>query len=407
MNRPRLIVLILVLGTLVSPGALTAQTIRIFQFSPEFTDQMNAMAGVYAKTFPGKRLALEIVQSQYPGLLKFKARSGNLPDVFMINSRSDLETYRTWLADLSREPWVPKMLPSTLEHWTLDGKLYGYPLWIQSFGLIYNKALFAQAGITVLPQTMRDLVAVVRRLKAQGITPFASAYKEWWVFKHILERFMAAEGAYTTVAADLTSGKRTFSDLAHIQDFFDFIDLTAAESQPNALATTFGQQVELFAQGKAALIHQGDWAEGPILQANPRAQFGFFALPVGADRSLMVDASVIWVVNKDSPVLSQIKDWLDWLSTSDYGRNFVPGVLKVQGALAGAGQPRGQLVADVAPYLKSGAVRPWVETYWPAGFDEGFGHLMQEYLVGMHDRKGVMDAATKLWRDRAAAPPTP
>jgi raffinose/stachyose/melibiose transport system substrate-binding protein len=406
MNRPRLIALFLVIGWLAT-GSLPAQTIRIFQFSPEFTDQMRAMAGVYAKAFPGKQLALEIVQSQYPDLLKFKAKSGNLPDVFMINSRADLETYRASLADLSREAWVSKMLPSALDHWTLDGKLYGYPLWIQSFGIIYNKALFAQAGTLTLPQTMKELVAVVRKLKAQGITPFASAYKEWWVFKHILERFMAAEGNYTGLAADLTGGKRTFADLAFIQDYFDFIDLTAAESQPNALATTFGQQVELFAQGKAALIHQGDWAEGPILQVNPKAKFGFFALPVKGDKSLMVDSSVIWVVNKDSPVLGQVKDWLNWLSTSDYGRNFVPGILKVQGALAGAAQPQGQLVADTLPYLRSGSVRPWVETFWPAGFDEGFGHLMQEYLVGMHDRKEVMDAATKLWRDRASAPPTP
>ncbi|WP_257610710.1 extracellular solute-binding protein, partial [Oenococcus oeni] len=47
-------------------------------------------------------------------------------------------------------------------------------------GVIYNKALFKKAGIKTVPTTWNELIADAKILKAKGITPFESAYKDTW-----------------------------------------------------------------------------------------------------------------------------------------------------------------------------------------------------------------------------------
>ena len=64
----------------------------------------------------------------------------------------------------------------------MDGRVTGYPFLVQSFSFIYNKKVFADAGIKTLPRTMKEYEAACQKLVANGIQPFATGFKEWWVF---------------------------------------------------------------------------------------------------------------------------------------------------------------------------------------------------------------------------------
>ena len=85
------------------------------------------------------------------------------------------------LEDLSDQPWVKDLVKGTDEPMTKDGKLYGMPIGVEGYGYIYNKDLFAKAGITELPKTLSQLEAAAQKLQAAGITPFENGYGEWWV----------------------------------------------------------------------------------------------------------------------------------------------------------------------------------------------------------------------------------
>ncbi len=67
---------------------------------------------------------------------------------------------------------------------TVDGKVYGMPMNIEGFGVIYNKALFQKAGINELPDTYTELVEAASQLKKVGVTPFANGYYEEWKLGH-------------------------------------------------------------------------------------------------------------------------------------------------------------------------------------------------------------------------------
>jgi len=64
---------------------------------------------------------------------------------------------------------VDAFLPNAVEALTVDGELYGAPIYHTVVTPMYNKALFAQAGITEAPTTWDDLVDAAGPLAAKGI----------------------------------------------------------------------------------------------------------------------------------------------------------------------------------------------------------------------------------------------
>ncbi|MDR6873051.1 raffinose/stachyose/melibiose transport system substrate-binding protein [Bosea sp. BE125] len=63
----------------------------------------------------------------------------------------------------------------------IDGKLYGLPYTVSQVGFMYNKDLFAKAGVDGgAIKTWDDLLAAVKTLKAAGVTPIAVGGQDKW-----------------------------------------------------------------------------------------------------------------------------------------------------------------------------------------------------------------------------------
>jgi len=59
--------------------------------------------------------------------------------------------------------------PTALTGVTVNGRITGYPFLVQSHSFIYNKKVFADAGITTLPRTLKEYEDVAQKLQAKGI----------------------------------------------------------------------------------------------------------------------------------------------------------------------------------------------------------------------------------------------
>lgn len=151
-------------------------TVSILQCQPEYSDAYNAYVAEYKKVAPNVTIDLQVLQADYPTVLKSKIAANTIPDIFMTAAGGELKAYAEYSADLSNEPLASAMLDGVKKDMTYDGKLLGVPLVMDTFPLIYNKKLFADAGITELPKTLTELEAVCQKLQAKGITPFANAY---------------------------------------------------------------------------------------------------------------------------------------------------------------------------------------------------------------------------------------
>ena len=362
MKKTALMIAFLVVCAALLMGQGKPVTLKLLFYSPELTDQYNDMAKEYqAET--GNTLDITVLQSDYPTVLRAKLNSGDIPDVFMSSAYADNTTYKDYVYDLTGEDFMKMLEPTALTGVTVNGRVTGYPFLVQSHSFIYNKKIFADAGITTLPRTIREYTAVAQKLQAKGIQPFATGYKEWWVLPQTAWQVLAPikdsfGGDYARFVDKLNSGALKFKDIKEMSNVFDVLDLIKKYGGPKPMESDFNDQCSALATGKVAMIHQGNWAEDSIRKTTPDVDIGFLLGPVGNSpqkAGIMFDSNQTIRIAKDGQNLKAAVAWLRWLTTSDYGKKWIPDKIKQLSPIIGAKASTAELAqATVALLGKEG-----------------------------------------------------
>ena len=113
-------------------------TLRWLQNQVEYTDQVKNMAKAYEEEHPNVSIEVEVIGDDYYDILKTKASSGDMPDVFMTAGYNEIETYKEYIADLSDQPFVDNIVDAAKECASLDGKIVGLPVQMSANGIVYN-----------------------------------------------------------------------------------------------------------------------------------------------------------------------------------------------------------------------------------------------------------------------------
>ena len=53
--------------------------------------------------------------------------------------------------------------------------------------------------------------------------------------------------------------------------------------------------------------------------------------------------------------------------------------------------------------MKNGVTYPWVKGYWPDGYEQKAGEILQKYVGGAATRDQVKDELDKMWAKLAKA----
>ncbi|WP_372638264.1 ABC transporter substrate-binding protein [Cohnella sp.] len=399
-----------------SPGATTPAgespkknvTIKMFQFKVEIAEQLQNLVNEYEKE-TGVKVQIETVGggADYGAALKAKFNSGDKPDIFNNGGFSDLDLWLENLEDLSDQPWVKDLVKGTDEPMTHDGKLYGMPIGVEGYGFIYNKDLFAKAGITELPKTLSQLEDAAKKLQDNGITPFINGYGEWWVLgNHFVNLPFAYQADPNAFIAGLNDGSQKIPGNEVFENWTKLFDLTVKYGGKNPLQTDYNTQVTEFATGKAAMTQQGNWTQVQISKTNPDVNIGFLPMPISEDAAandkLFVGVPNNWVVNKNSAVKEEAKAFLNWMVTSDTGKRFITQEFKFIPALttiSATEEDLGALASDIMKYNQEGKVLSWNWFKFPQGeaSSKKFGDSMQGYVGGQLTKEKMLEAFQSTW----------
>jgi raffinose/stachyose/melibiose transport system substrate-binding protein len=221
---------------------------------------------------------------QYETVLKARLAGGDAPDIFGVYPGAKFYPYAKakYIADLSDEPWVSRLLAGTKRVISYtDGKIYALPMDANAIGVIYNKEIFQQHGLSV-PTNWTEFLAVCEKLKSAGVTPLALGIKDQWV-DQLIPYTMAPSAIYRENGdfdKQLVTGTSSFSHSAWTQMMKDYLDLNArGYFNKGALGTTYDQTTQMIAAGKAAMVVNGNWILAPIRRLNPGLQLGMFPMP--------------------------------------------------------------------------------------------------------------------------------
>ncbi|KAJ57057.1 hypothetical protein ACMU_00770 [Actibacterium mucosum KCTC 23349] len=145
--------------------------------------------------------------------------------------------------------------------YSVDGKLYGLPMYASNVALWYNKRLAAEAGINPEEiKTWDDFLGQVETAKASGIPPVIIGAKDKWpvMFYHAMlaDRIMGPDGYAKAVAGEdggfaSEAWVETARQLKRLGDLEPF--------QPGYLDTTYDKTQTLFGDQKGIFMLMGEW----------------------------------------------------------------------------------------------------------------------------------------------------
>lgn len=384
--------------------------IYMFISSPEYADAINELIDAYKEVAPDVTINYETTQNDYPTLLKAKLNSGEVPDIFSSTSGKEIDVYREWSYDLADQPLAETMLPSVasaMQSTEEGGGIYGLAIKGNYFGIVYNKAILEECGITEFPQTIDEMTAACEKISEAGYKPFTTGFSEWWVFKHIWQHYLAAaaENAGTTVAelvAAFEKGEAKVADYPELYDnFFNFIDLAVQYGDDKPLETALENELAAYGSGEAAMVlGQGAWIEADSLAIDPELQVGFNGYPVTNDAAqcqIISGSDQALHVYNESEALQATLDFVNWWYTSDYGIDWFTNVAGVVPPVATTEESTFEVIKQGSALEAEKGAAPLGICYSTDSWHQVFGELMQSYIAGTADKDATCAAIEEQW----------
>ena len=154
------------------------------------------------------------------------------------------------------------------------------PIYSLAYALYYNKAMFAQAGITAPPATWEEFVADGKKLTGDGHWGVAIEAGNPTENAHHAFTFAAQEGG------DLfdSAGKATFASPGVVAGIKRYIDFMATDkiANPSDAESTGNQSITNFAQGKAAMLLWQAAGSGIKTHGMSTSEYGVAPVPMPA-----------------------------------------------------------------------------------------------------------------------------
>lgn len=386
--------------------------VDIYQFKVEFKEQFEELVAKYQEENPDVNITVQTVGggNDYAASLKSQMSSGNEPTIFNVGGPTEVEEYRDYLTDLSDTEAASLALEGTLNGVTEGEEILGLPYSQEGYGLIYNKEVFEEAGINAEELTTFDaLEEAVAELDSKkdelGLDAvFALPAKELWVMgNHLANVYVAPE-----FDSDVSAAYEADTvELLYNDQMKRMLDLQAEYSVQPILSLDYSQQVEQnFSLGKVAIIQQGNWIYPTVEQMDAEfaeSNIGMIPMPFdGMDDHLPVGVPQYWVVNNNSSdeEVQAAKDFLDWMYTSDEGKEMVLNDFKFIPAYDGydTEQIADPLSKIVYEYASEGKTIGWTFMGTPVGWNEDILAVnFQKYLNGDIDWDEVVEASIEGW----------
>ncbi|HHW47601.1 MAG TPA: extracellular solute-binding protein [Clostridiaceae bacterium] len=299
--------------------------LKFLHYQIEWADRIDNLSDEFNKDVPNVTIENE-ASSDFYTILRTRIASNDIPDILGLPTYYALKDYKEYLLDLTGEPYWDEVMDYAKLSVTVDGKLFGIPLDIETWGIIYDKDTFTKAGINELPRTLTQLRDTCEKIKKLGILPFGEGYKEDWIIGHIFRMIIGCDPTPAKTMEDVMAGKIKLKDLEACKKLFDFFDIVKENCPEKALEIDYAAQCSSLGLKKAAMITQGDWAEDMIKMVNPDINIGMMGVPISEDPSecrLYSDVSWCMAISKSSKHVDEAKELFSWIVSKPNGKKWL------------------------------------------------------------------------------------
>lgn len=318
--------------------------------------------------------------ADYSGSLKAALQSGNMPDIFVIEGMGGYEVWKDYILDVTDQAFAK----DTSVGFTVDGKVYGFPVAIEGFGLAYNADLLAKAEIdpatlttfSALKAAFEKLDGMKAELGIDAVMAMATSVAggmTWVTGNQNFSVYLSGNLPYgdTTYIDMMLKGEvdkdRLTAYANYVNLLFDYAD------QEILVNGNYDAQVNLFATGKAVFCHQGNWIDPSLVTLGVDLNLGYIAEPFTeeATTGLLVAAPSWYCVNSQGKNVEEALKFLNDMVSTEAGQDYMVNKAGMVPAFASVKlEPAGDLSRAVMKAAAAGDIYSWGFGMMPDGFGQ-------------------------------------
>ena len=406
--------------------------VYLLNFKPEAEEALKTIASAYKDKTGVEVKIVTAASGTYQQTLQTEVAKSNPPTIFNINGPVGLVTWKDYALDLSGTEFVKALTDSSMALTDEDGVVYGSPLGVEGYGLIYNAAIlnkyFAMEGAKAtsvdeikgfakLKEVVEDMQARKADLGIEGAFACTSlASGEDWRWQTHLANYPVFYEFRDKGVTDAKEVDLTYSD--NYKQIFDLYLNNSTVAPSAAAAKTVTDSMADFALGKCAFVQNGNWAWSQIseVEGNTVAEGDIHFMPIyigvsgeeksgialGTENYLAVNSQVSETAQKASI------DFLTWLLTGEGAKMLVDNSVVSVSPYPAFSEltPADPLGKETAQFLANKELYPinWVfQTFPSQEFKNQLGSHLAQYASGQEDWSAVKDYFVSAWKSEKSA----
>lgn len=184
-----------------------------------------------------------------------------------------------------------------INNWTYEGNTYGIPSTANAQGIVYNKKIFSDAGITSLPTTPDEFIADLQKVKDNtDAIPLYTNYAAGWTLGAWDAYLTGANGSSAWTNDGLIHGKDPFADPGDgtgaynvYKILYDAVEKGLTED--DYTTTDWEGSKGMMNSGKIATMVLGSWAVPQMQGAGDNgADIGYMPFPITVDGKMFASS---------------------------------------------------------------------------------------------------------------------
>ena len=387
-------------------------------FKPEQDAQWQELADLYTKETGVEVTVVTAASGNYETTLKSEMAKTDAPTLFQVNGPVGLAAWKDYCYDLTGSDIASQL--TSKEFALMDGdKMAGIGYVIETYGIIYNKALLEQAGYSADDiKSFADLKKVAEDITARkdelGFSAFTSAgmdgSSDWRYKTHLANLPIYFE--YQEDGIDNTDAiKGTYLD--NYKNIFDLY-INNSTCDPAELAGKTGDDSRNeFLNEEAVFYQNGSWEYTNLVgDGKPFTDDDLTMLPIyigvgdEANQGLCTGTENYWCVNKEASEddINATLDFMYWCVSSDEGTkamaNDMGFVIPFKNAVE---SPNVFVKADKEMTAAGKTPVAWNFSTMPSeNWKNGVGSALTAYAAGTGSWDDVVTAFVDGWASEAA-----
>lgn len=292
-------------------GEITVITQRTDIVDTVFKDY----AAKFNEQYPDVKVNFQAL-SDYEGQITVRMNSNDYGDVLLLPTSIPLADTPEFFEPLGSLEEMSKQYIG-LEERTVDNQVYGIPIAVNFSGILYNKKVFADAGVTEAPSNQEQFLAALQKIKDKGdAIPLYTNYADSWPLTQW-------EAVLTTVAGDVdyvnVTQPNTDDNFVPGQPHYELYKVmydVAKQGliEEDPMTTNWETSKADMANGKIGAMVMGSWAIGQVQElAENKDDIAYMPFPTSADEVIMPLADDYTVgISKHSKNKAAARAWIDW-----------------------------------------------------------------------------------------------